>query len=170
MGLHWFRSSTVVCAWTSFRALIQVQYYGMCMGLISCIDLGPVLWYVHGPHFVHWFGSSTMVCAWASFRALIQVQYYGLIKQSTGEDWEDANISLSTAQPAIGGGAPHLPTKIVRFKRPILSYTSTSYCAPVASQSESTFQIEIYTNVPLWFNNCHFAVSLLLTFHMDRKD
>lgn len=49
----------------------------------------------------------------------VQVQYYGLIKQSTGEDWEDAKISLSTAQPAIGGGAPTLPTKIIRFKRPI---------------------------------------------------
>ena len=48
-----------------------------------------------------------------------QVQYYGLIKQSTGEDWEDAKISLSTAQPAIGGGAPNLPTKVIRFKRPI---------------------------------------------------
>jgi len=50
---------------------------------------------------------------------VVQVQYYGLIKQSTGEDWEDAKISLSTAQPAIGGGAPTLPTKIIRFKRPV---------------------------------------------------
>lgn len=50
----------------------------------------------------------------------VQVQYYGLIKQSTGEDWEDAKISLSTAQPAIGGGAPSLPTKIIRFRRPVI--------------------------------------------------
>ena len=47
-----------------------------------------------------------------------QVQYYGLIKQSTGEDWENANISLSTAQPSIGGSAPSLPTRLIRFKRP----------------------------------------------------
>ena len=53
-----------------------------------------------------------------------QVQYYGLIKQSTGEDWEDAKISLSTAQPAIGGGAPNLPTKIIRFKRPAFQLTA----------------------------------------------
>ena len=53
----------------------------------------------------------------------VQVQYYGLIKQSTGEDWEDAKISLSTAQPAIGGGAPALPTKIIRFKRPVMKHT-----------------------------------------------
>ena len=51
----------------------------------------------------------------------VQVQYYSLIKQSTGEDWENAKISLSTAQPAIGGGAPTLPTKIIRFKRANIS-------------------------------------------------
>ena len=49
---------------------------------------------------------------------LSQVQYYGLIKQATGEDWKDAKISLSTAQPSIGGSAPPLPTRIIRFKRP----------------------------------------------------
>ena len=49
---------------------------------------------------------------------LLQVQYYGLIQQSTGEDWENASISLSTAQPSIGGSAPALPTKIIRFVRP----------------------------------------------------
>ena len=47
-----------------------------------------------------------------------QVQYYGLIKQATGEDWENANISLSTAQPSIGGSAPSLPARLIRFKRP----------------------------------------------------
>lgn len=46
------------------------------------------------------------------------MQYYGLIKQQTGEDWENAKISLSTAQPEIGGSAPSLPTRIIRFKRP----------------------------------------------------
>ena len=46
------------------------------------------------------------------------MQYYGLIQQSTGEDWENASISLSTAQPSIGGSAPALPTKIIRFVRP----------------------------------------------------
>ena len=46
------------------------------------------------------------------------MQYYGLIKQATGEDWENAKISLSTAQPSIGGSAPALPTRIIRFKRP----------------------------------------------------
>ena len=48
---------------------------------------------------------------------MIQVQYYGFIKQQTGEDWENAKLSLSTAQPSIGGSPPDLPTRILRFRR-----------------------------------------------------
>ena len=47
----------------------------------------------------------------------IQVHYYGLIKQSTGEDWENAKISLSTAQPSVGGSAPKLGIQNIQFKR-----------------------------------------------------
>lgn len=63
------------------------------------------------------FASCLSVTMYVNF--LLQVQYYGLIKQQTGEDWENAKISLSTAQPSIGGSAPSLPTRIVRFKRPV---------------------------------------------------
>ena len=41
-----------------------------------------------------------------------------MIKQSTGEDWENANISLSTAQPDIGGSAPQLGIHHIGFVRP----------------------------------------------------
>ena len=47
-----------------------------------------------------------------------QVQYYGLIKQSTGEDWLNAKMSLSTAQPSLGGAPPTLETHTIRFKTP----------------------------------------------------
>ena len=50
--------------------------------------------------------------------SLPQVQYYGLIKQSTGEDWINAKISLSTAQPSLGGAPPTLGTHTIRFKTP----------------------------------------------------
>ena len=52
----------------------------------------------------------------------IQVHYYGLIKQSTGEDWENAKISLSTAQPSVGGSAPKLGIQNIQFKQPIYRY------------------------------------------------
>ena len=41
-----------------------------------------------------------------------------MIKQSTGEDWDNANISLSTAQPDIGGSAPQLGIHHIGFVRP----------------------------------------------------
>ena len=50
--------------------------------------------------------------------SFLQVQYYGLIKQQTGEDWKDTHISLSTAQPSVGGAAPQLSTRLIHFKRP----------------------------------------------------
>uniref|UniRef100_A0A7V0Z3Q1 Mucoidy inhibitor MuiA family protein n=1 Tax=candidate division WOR-3 bacterium TaxID=2052148 RepID=A0A7V0Z3Q1_UNCW3 len=36
----------------------------------------------------------------------IGLSYFAKLEQRTGEDWEDAQIILSTAQPAIGGTAP----------------------------------------------------------------
>lgn len=59
----------------------------------------------------------------------LQVQYYGLIKQHTGEDWENTTISLSTAQPGIGGSAPTLPTRAIHFKRPPPVYYGTYFSA-----------------------------------------
>ena len=41
-----------------------------------------------------------------------------MIKQSTGEDWNNASISLSTAQPDIGGSPPQLGVHHIGFLRP----------------------------------------------------
>lgn len=41
-----------------------------------------------------------------------------MIKQSTGEDWNDAIIMLSTAQPDIGGSPPSLGIHNIEFVRP----------------------------------------------------
>ncbi|KAH3763998.1 mucoidy inhibitor MuiA [Pelomyxa schiedti] len=40
----------------------------------------------------------------------LQLIYYGKIVNSTGEDWENAHMVLSTAQPAVGGEPPKLFT------------------------------------------------------------
>lgn len=96
------------------------------------LDLSPLLCTLFNTHVLHKCCriyrkdalhpfSSFLIPAFLSFPLpshLSQVQYYGLIKQATGEDWKDAKISLSTAQPSIGGSAPPLPTRIIRFKRP----------------------------------------------------
>ncbi|KAK7503061.1 hypothetical protein BaRGS_00005687 [Batillaria attramentaria] len=48
----------------------------------------------------------------------LKITYYGQIKQSTGEDWVDAKLFLSTAQPSIGGEVPELSTAELRLRRP----------------------------------------------------
>ena len=54
----------------------------------------------------------------------LQVLYYGLIKQSTGEDWTNAKLSLSTANPSIGGSVPELGMQQLKFKRARIAYKS----------------------------------------------
>ena len=39
-----------------------------------------------------------------------------MITQSTGEDWNDTKLSLSTAVPSIAGIVPELETQNVRVK------------------------------------------------------
>jgi uncharacterized protein (TIGR02231 family) len=38
----------------------------------------------------------------------VSLGYFGLVHQSTGEDWKDVAMTLSTAKPSLGGGAPTL--------------------------------------------------------------
>ncbi len=38
----------------------------------------------------------------------VQLTTYGIIRQRTGEDWNNVRLSLSTAKPAIGGRMPEL--------------------------------------------------------------
>ncbi|KHN86728.1 Protein F37C4.5 [Toxocara canis] len=45
--------------------------------------------------------------------------YYGKIMQSTGEDWNDAPLFLSTAQPSLGGNIPEFGTQIVCLCKPL---------------------------------------------------
>ena len=54
-----------------------------------------------------------------------------MIKQSTGEDWDNASISLSTAQPDIGGSPPSLGVHHIGFER--ARYVTRSYGKKKAS-------------------------------------
>uniref|UniRef100_A0A914Y7M8 Protein F37C4.5 n=1 Tax=Panagrolaimus superbus TaxID=310955 RepID=A0A914Y7M8_9BILA len=48
----------------------------------------------------------------------MDISYFGNIQQQTGEDWSDVQLSLSTAQPGLGGDLPKLGTTVVQFYRP----------------------------------------------------
>ena len=38
----------------------------------------------------------------------VEIGYFGLVRQNTGEDWKNVELTLSTARPALGGAAPVL--------------------------------------------------------------
>ncbi|ESP04072.1 hypothetical protein LOTGIDRAFT_230318 [Lottia gigantea] len=47
---------------------------------------------------------------------VMKIMYYGQIQQSTGEDWNDAKIFLSTASPSIGGTVPDLESVVLSLR------------------------------------------------------
>ncbi|XP_064629548.1 protein F37C4.5-like isoform X12 [Lineus longissimus] len=46
----------------------------------------------------------------------MKIIYYGMIQQATGEDWDEAKLTLSTASPSVGGTVPDLGTQRLFFK------------------------------------------------------
>ncbi|HEV8073676.1 MAG TPA: mucoidy inhibitor MuiA family protein [Opitutaceae bacterium] len=48
----------------------------------------------------------------------VELTYFGLVQQSTGEDWKDIALTLSTARPSLGGDAPELKPWIVDVVQP----------------------------------------------------
>ncbi len=52
-----------------------------------------------------------------SAERVVELTYFGIVRQNTGEDWKDIALTLSTARPALGGGAPELPPWIVNVLR-----------------------------------------------------
>jgi len=43
-----------------------------------------------------------------SIERAVNLGYFGVVRQSTGEDWKDVALTLSTARPGFGGAAPAL--------------------------------------------------------------
>ena len=50
---------------------------------------------------------------------VVELTYYGVVRNGTGEDWNNLALTLSTARPSMGGGAPELPAWIVDVNRPM---------------------------------------------------
>lgn len=43
----------------------------------------------------------------------VELTYFGIVRQSTGEDWKNISLTLSTARPSLGGGAAELSPWVV---------------------------------------------------------
>jgi uncharacterized protein (TIGR02231 family) len=50
----------------------------------------------------------------------VALGYFGIVRQSTGEDWKDVALTLSTARPGLGGAAPVLTVWNVDVFNPVL--------------------------------------------------
>lgn len=49
----------------------------------------------------------------------VQLDAFGLVRNSTGEDWTDIALTLSTARPGLGGAAPEIAPWHVDVVRPV---------------------------------------------------
>lgn len=49
----------------------------------------------------------------------VALSYFGVVRQSTGEDWKDVALTLSTARPGFGGAAPVLTPWALDLYRPM---------------------------------------------------
>jgi len=56
----------------------------------------------------------------------IDLSYFGIVRNGTGEDWTDVALTLSTARPSLGGGAPELRPWIADVARPAPSFSADS--------------------------------------------
>lgn len=53
----------------------------------------------------------------------VQLSYKANVFQSTGEEWKNVKLKLSTANPNLGGLKPELYTWYLDFERPVYSYS-----------------------------------------------
>lgn len=49
----------------------------------------------------------------------VELTYFGVVRNNTGEDWKAVALTLSTARPSMGGGAPELAPWIVDVMKPV---------------------------------------------------
>jgi len=50
----------------------------------------------------------------------VELAYFGVVRNGTGEDWKEVALTLSTARPSLGGGAPELAAWIVDVAKPMV--------------------------------------------------
>lgn len=67
---------------------------------------------------------------------LVDLGYFGVIRQNTGEDWTNVKLTLSTARPSLGGGAPTLRPWVIDVAAPPPPPPPLAAPAPAAVQAE----------------------------------
>jgi len=92
--------------------------------------------------------SASWYCAYdvriCSSDSSLKLIYYGIVRQQSGEDWDDVEITLAAAEPSLSGTPGELRSKIVewapdpaerrKFMRPqsgSMLFGAVSSCAPI---------------------------------------
>jgi len=64
----------------------------------------------------------------------MEITSFGVVSQSSGEDWLNAELSFSTAQPALRGWLPELQPFYVTVPEKVPSYAHTRYSEQLSQQ------------------------------------
>jgi uncharacterized protein (TIGR02231 family) len=105
---------------------------GIVLNLFSQEDNKEInLWY---SYIVNGAGWSPQYDIRASSGANVVIDCFAVITQSTGEDWKDVDIEISTAKPSVYGAPPELSSWLVDIyqPRPVMYKT-----APMMEREES---------------------------------
>ena len=78
----------------------------------------------------------------------LQLEQYGQVKQQTGEDWNDVDLTLSTAQPARGSEMPRLGEWWVRLYQEVRAQAYSLANSDVAMKSASRMQAAMAPGAP----------------------
>lgn len=68
--------------------------------------------------------------------------FRGLVRQQTGEDWQDVALTLSTARPAAGGAPPELNPWVLSFYRPQPPAAPMMVAAPAPQRARKAVRNE----------------------------
>ncbi len=67
----------------------------------------------------------------------VQLDAFGLVRNATGEDWKNVELTLSTARPGLGGSAPEVaPWYVDVFERPARPASGSAASSQRGSASE----------------------------------
>lgn len=75
----------------------------------------------------------------------IEVGYSAMVRQSTGEDWDDVKLTLSTARPALGGTPPELYPWFLDELRAVPLAAPAPHVSKEEAATLSPFNIEAET-------------------------
>jgi uncharacterized protein (TIGR02231 family) len=84
-----------------------------------------------------------------SKQAKLQAVYQGMVSQSTGEDWNDVELTLSTAQPRAGAQHPELqPWRLDTYREPPTVYSAPKQTMKRAQASAAAAPVAAYKARP----------------------